>query len=53
MSDRFIIGAFWLTLGATFTPFYDAEGAYYNSSETGAVLAMGKAEYYNTYGMSF
>lgn len=47
-----LVGAFWLSLGVTLTPFYNATGAYYNSSETGKVLAMGQAEYYNTYGMS-
>ena len=46
-----LIGAFWLSLGATLTPWYNASGAYYNSSESGRVLAMGQAEYYNTYGM--
>ncbi len=46
------IGAFWLSLGATLTPYYNATGAYYNSSESGKALALGKAEYYDTYGMS-
>ena len=45
-------GAFWLSLGATLTPEYNATGAYYNASESGAALAMGKAEYYYTYNMS-
>ena len=45
------IGAFWLSLGATFQPDYNAKGAYVNSSESAAVQASGQIEYYNTYGI--
>lgn len=47
-----IPGAFWLSLGATLTPFYDATAAYYTPSENSVQLAIGKAEFYNTYGVS-
>ena len=44
------IGAFWLSLGATFQPDYNAKGAYVNSNESAPEHASGQIEYYNTYG---
>ena len=43
-------GAFWLSLGATFQPDYNAKGAYVNSSESAAAQKAGTDTYYNTYG---
>lgn len=42
-------GAFWLTLGTTLVPFYNAEG-YFTSGKTGSTLLAGEAEYYASYG---
>lgn len=44
-------GAFWLTLGTTLVPFYNAEG-YFTSGKTGSTLVAGEAEYYASYGKS-
>jgi succinate-acetate transporter protein len=43
-------GAFWLTLGATLTPFYNAEG-FFTTGKTGDALLAAEAEYYSSYGM--
>lgn len=44
-------GAFWLTLGATLTPFYNAEG-FFTNGQTGNALVAAQEEYYASYGMS-
>lgn len=44
-------GAFWLTLGATLTPFYNAEG-FFTTGKAGDALLAAEAEYYASYGMS-
>ncbi|KAH8806071.1 GPR1/FUN34/yaaH family-domain-containing protein [Xylogone sp. PMI_703] len=41
-------GAFWLALGATLQPFYNAEGAY-TSGKTGEALAAGQAEFLSSF----
>ena len=44
-------GAFWLALGATLQPSYNAEGAY-TSGLTGAEAAAGQAQFLSSFGMS-
>lgn len=44
-------GAFWLTFGATLTPFYNAKGAY-TDGLTGEALKAGEASYYSSFGTS-
>lgn len=43
-------GAFWLSLGATFQPDYNAMGAYVKAGESAAAKTAGMDTYYNTYG---
>ena len=43
-------GAFWLALGATLQPSYNAEAAY-TSGLTGAEAATGTAEFLSSFGM--
>lgn len=47
-----VIGAFWLALGATLTPYFNATAAYYTPSDSPKAMALGQAEYYDTYGMA-
>ena len=43
-------GAFWIALGATFQPDFNALGAYVNPADAASTQAAGQIEYYNTYG---
>ena len=43
-------GAFWLSVGATFQPDFNAKGAYVNSAATASEKTAGMDTYYNTYG---
>jgi hypothetical protein len=45
-------GAFWLALGATLQPSFNASGAYVDG-KTGAAAAAGEAEFLSSFGMLF
>lgn len=42
-------GAFWIMMGATLTPYFNAEGAY-TKGLTGEALKAGQQQYFATFG---